>query len=188
MVVFFLFNGAVVVHVLFVPRPAVACLRLGVADVCREYVRALKGLALPRASHSGEIALSDSRRLRSTLVAAPAFLRTLLSQLAKTVHPPPPTVHPPHLLRFCCCSCADAKVAAVMRRVCALFALSNIMDGHQWAGLIDATTESLVETTIADLLAEIRPDAVSLVDAFEFHDRVRVCVRACVCVCMCVCV
>ncbi len=62
-----------------------------------------------------------------------------------------------------------------MRRVCALFALSNIMDGHQWAGLIDATTESLVETTIADLLAEIRPDAVPLVDAFEFHDRVCVC-------------
>jgi hypothetical protein len=27
-------------------------------------MRALKGLALPRASHSGEIALSGSRRLR----------------------------------------------------------------------------------------------------------------------------
>ncbi len=33
----------------------------------------LKGLALPRASHSGEIALSASRRLRSTLAAVPAL-------------------------------------------------------------------------------------------------------------------
>jgi hypothetical protein len=36
-----------------------------------EYLRALKGVA--RASHSGEIALSGSRRLRSTLVAAPVL-------------------------------------------------------------------------------------------------------------------
>ena len=35
-------------------------------------VHALKGLALPRASHSGEIApAAGSRRLRSTLAAAP---------------------------------------------------------------------------------------------------------------------
>ncbi len=34
---------------------------------------ALKGLALPRASHSGEIALSGSRRLCSTLAAAPVL-------------------------------------------------------------------------------------------------------------------
>ncbi len=31
----------------------------------------LKGLALPRACHFGEIALAGSRRLRSTLAAAP---------------------------------------------------------------------------------------------------------------------
>ena len=38
-----------------------------------ECVRAQKGLALPRASHSGEIALAGSRRLRSTLAAAPVL-------------------------------------------------------------------------------------------------------------------
>jgi hypothetical protein len=69
--------------------------------------------------------------------------------------------------------CADAKVSAVMKRVCALFALSNIIDGHQWHGRIDATGLGFVETAVAELLAEIRPDAVPLVDAFEFHDRVR---------------
>ncbi len=34
---------------------------------------ALKGLALPRASHFGEIALSGSRRLRSPLAPAPVL-------------------------------------------------------------------------------------------------------------------
>ncbi len=38
-----------------------------------ECVHTLKGLALPRASHSGEIALAGSRRLRSTLAAAPVL-------------------------------------------------------------------------------------------------------------------
>jgi hypothetical protein len=40
---------------------------------------ALKQLVLLRASHSGEITLAGSRRLRATLVAVPAFLRMLLS-------------------------------------------------------------------------------------------------------------
>ncbi len=38
-----------------------------------ECVHTLKGLALPRASHSGKIALSGSRRLRSTLAAVPVL-------------------------------------------------------------------------------------------------------------------
>ena len=36
-------------------------------------VRTLKELALPRAFHSGEIALAGSRRLHSTLAAAPVL-------------------------------------------------------------------------------------------------------------------
>jgi hypothetical protein len=38
-----------------------------------ECAHALKGLALPHASHSGEIALPGSLRLRSTLAAAPVL-------------------------------------------------------------------------------------------------------------------
>jgi hypothetical protein len=38
-----------------------------------EGVHAQKGLALPRASHSGEIALAGLYRLRSTLTAAPVL-------------------------------------------------------------------------------------------------------------------
>jgi hypothetical protein len=45
-----------------------------------EYVHALKGLVLPRASHSSEIALTGSRCLHSTLTIAPVlFEHTMLS-------------------------------------------------------------------------------------------------------------
>jgi large subunit ribosomal protein L20 len=46
-------------------------------------VRALKGLALPRASHSSEITLAGSRRLRSTLAAAPVFSAHAVVTVAK---------------------------------------------------------------------------------------------------------
>lgn len=46
-------------------------------------VHALKGLALPRVSHSGEIALSGSRRLRSTLAAAPVLFARAVVTAAK---------------------------------------------------------------------------------------------------------
>jgi hypothetical protein len=49
----------------------------------KQFMRVLKGQALPRASH-GEIAQAGSCRLRSTLAAAPLavvqFSRLLLSQ------------------------------------------------------------------------------------------------------------
>ncbi len=48
-------------------------------------LHALKGLALPRLSHCGEIALAGSRRLRSTLAAAPAFSRPLLPHKSRSL-------------------------------------------------------------------------------------------------------
>ncbi len=56
-------------------------LLVGVADVRRHSVCALKG---PRVSHSGVIALSVSRRLRSTLVAAPVLFAYAVVTVAKT--------------------------------------------------------------------------------------------------------
>ena len=54
-----------------------------------ELAHVLKGLALLRASHSSEIALAGSRRLCSTLAAAPvAFAHKLLPQWPKAIHPP----------------------------------------------------------------------------------------------------
>ena len=48
-----------------------------------ECVRALKGLALPRAHHSGEIALAGSRGLHSTLAAAPVLFAHAAVTVAK---------------------------------------------------------------------------------------------------------
>ena len=45
------------------------------------YTQADKGLALPRLSHSGEIALSGSRSLRPTLAEAPVlFARAVVTE------------------------------------------------------------------------------------------------------------
>ena len=49
-----------------------------------ECARTLKGLALPRVNHSSEIALSGSRRLRSTLAAAPALFAHAVVTVTKT--------------------------------------------------------------------------------------------------------
>ena len=54
-----------------------------VAGTQAECVRALKGLALPRASHSSEIALADSRRLRSTLAAVSVLFAHAIVTVAK---------------------------------------------------------------------------------------------------------
>ncbi len=48
-----------------------------------ECVHALKGLVLPRASHSGDIALTGSRRLHSTLAAAPVLFAHAAVTVAK---------------------------------------------------------------------------------------------------------
>ena len=47
-------------------------------------MHALEGLALPRASHSGEIALAGSRRLRSMLAAAPVLFTHAVVIVAET--------------------------------------------------------------------------------------------------------
>ena len=49
----------------------------------KECVRALEGLALLRASHYGEIALSGSRRLRATLAAMPIRFAQAVATVAK---------------------------------------------------------------------------------------------------------
>ena len=65
----------------------------------------------------------------------------------------------------------DNATAAVLRRLFALFACTEIIEGLQWNGLIDGKQTQLVNSAVSDLLGELRPDAVSLVDAFDFPDN-----------------
>jgi hypothetical protein len=55
-----------------------------------ECVHTLKGLALPRACHSGEIALASSRRLHSTLKEAPVLFAHGVVTADKTGRLPTP--------------------------------------------------------------------------------------------------
>jgi hypothetical protein len=55
-------------------------------------VHALKGLALPRASHSGEIALAGLCCLRSTLAAAPVLFAHIVAteiKVGRIINPKP---------------------------------------------------------------------------------------------------
>ena len=56
-----------------------------------ECAHAIKELALLCASHSGEIALAGSRRLRFTLVAVPVLFAHAVVTVAKTINLPPLT-------------------------------------------------------------------------------------------------
>eukprot|EP00755_Sulcionema_specki_P023178 Sspe_Gene.78272::Locus_48968_Transcript_2_2_Confidence_0.667_Length_2564::g.78272::m.78272/K00232/E1.3.3.6, ACOX1, ACOX3; acyl-CoA oxidase len=66
----------------------------------------------------------------------------------------------------------DAPTRAVVARLCALYGLSQVVDGNGWAGIIDGQTASYAEDSVRDLLLALRPDAVAIVDAFDIPDRV----------------
>jgi len=66
----------------------------------------------------------------------------------------------------------DEKVKAVLQKVCALYACSNMLDDGQWNGIISSPQLVLVKGAVSSLLDQLRPDAVSLVDAFDIPDHV----------------
>jgi len=66
----------------------------------------------------------------------------------------------------------DPDVKNVLTKVCALFAMVNIVDDPQWIGLITTSQLNLAKKALVDLLNVLRPDAVALVDAFDFPDNV----------------
>lgn len=65
----------------------------------------------------------------------------------------------------------NKKVEAVLTRVAAFFALSDILD-EQWAGLLDSSQLRLAREATTELLDVLRPEAVALVDAFDIPDRI----------------
>jgi len=65
----------------------------------------------------------------------------------------------------------DRAVKAVLSRLAALFATSNILQEPHWGGVITPPQLKLVKAAVAHLLDVIRPDAVALADAFDIPDR-----------------
>lgn len=69
---------------------------------------------------------------------------------------------------------APVALAGVLRRLCELFALHGIeadLGEFTMDGYLDAEQVKVVRATTRQLLKEIRPDAVALVDAFNFSDH-----------------
>jgi len=87
--------------------------------------------------------------------------------------------HGRHLLLSAFAAQADAAtppaVRKAMQRLCLLFATTDLQErGGEWAGLLTPAHHRAVRATVRGLLAELRPDSVALVDAFEFPDNVLV--------------
>lgn len=60
----------------------------------------------------------------------------------------------------------DPQCKRVLTQICALYATSLILDDSQWIGVIGPEQYQMVKTATWHLLEAIRPNAVSLVDAF----------------------
>jgi acyl-CoA oxidase len=70
--------------------------------------------------------------------------------------------------------CADPAVAALLERVCDLYVLSNIEADRAWFlehGRMSATRSKAVVAAVNQLCGELRPHAVTMVDAFGIPDE-----------------
>ena len=70
-----------------------------------------------------------------------------------------------------CKEISSLNAQKVLTRLCILFALTNFMDDN-WGDVIDADQYKYIRSNISTLLNEIRPDCVTLVDAFGYSDNV----------------
>ncbi len=72
-------------------------------------------------------------------------------------------------------ACEDESLKPVLGRLCDLHALTELERDRAWFqehGRISSTRAKMVTRTVNDLCAELRPDALELVDAFGIPDEV----------------
>lgn len=65
----------------------------------------------------------------------------------------------------------DKKVETVLTRVAVFFVISDVLDDN-WAGLLDTNQLRIARDAAVEVLDQLRPDAIGLVDAFDIPDRV----------------
>lgn len=65
----------------------------------------------------------------------------------------------------------DPIINKVLNRLCVLFACTNFLDNN-WGHIFEREEFRLINDTVNQVLIEIRPDAVTLVDAFDYPDNV----------------
>jgi len=65
----------------------------------------------------------------------------------------------------------DPACRQVLSKLCSLMACADLMEGNQWHGLLREGEIDLIEEATSTLLTQIRPEMVSLVDAFDYPDN-----------------
>jgi len=60
----------------------------------------------------------------------------------------------------------------VLHNLFVLYALSDIIGGDRWTGLLDSSEADAVDAAVSLLCARLRPDVIALTDAFDVTDRV----------------
>lgn len=65
----------------------------------------------------------------------------------------------------------DPIINKILHRLCVLFALTNFLDNN-WSHIFERDEYRLINQAVAEILPQIRPDCVSLVDAFDYADNV----------------
>lgn len=71
--------------------------------------------------------------------------------------------------------CPDAEAQKVLSKLCTLFALTRIEKDAGWfleSGLLEPSKSKAVRNQNLKICAELRPDVRSLVDAFNFPDKI----------------
>ncbi len=71
-------------------------------------------------------------------------------------------------------SCSDPELAAVLKTLCDLFALSRIEEDRGWfleSGYIEGNKAKAIRNLVNRLCAEVREQAVPLVDGFAIPDE-----------------
>jgi flavocytochrome c len=65
----------------------------------------------------------------------------------------------------------NSQIQKCLHRLCALFACTNFLDNN-WGNVLERDQYRYINEATSTLLAEIRPDAIALVDCFDYQDAV----------------
>jgi len=67
---------------------------------------------------------------------------------------------------------ADDGVKEVLHELFILYALSDMVAGERWAGLLEAAEVDAADAALSLLCMRLRPNIIALTDAFDFSDTV----------------
>eukprot|EP00088_Acartia_fossae_P051105 TRINITY_DN57385_c0_g1_i1.p1 TRINITY_DN57385_c0_g1~~TRINITY_DN57385_c0_g1_i1.p1 ORF type:complete len:242 (-),score=14.74 TRINITY_DN57385_c0_g1_i1:58-717(-) len=67
---------------------------------------------------------------------------------------------------------SDDPCRGALEDLCLMFGLSHLVDDSNWIGLIPQKTITMAKSSMVTVMQRLRPNAVALVDAFDFPDRV----------------